>query len=121
MPEFPRDRPHLFIPGNGRGERFTTRGTMRTPPPPEQDPREHGNRIAAALTHAITAGRQRIHDRDPELEVGSAGFYLQFELDSRDDVAVEKLENKRQEIELVAVRGPETPDGPISATSIPRL
>ena len=116
MPEFPRQFPHLYISGGGRSERYTTRASLRTPPPPERDPAQHGRKLEGEIARAIALGRQQIAERNPDIARGAPGFYLQFDLSAQEAVALEKLENKRQEIELLAVQEPETPEEPLRAT-----
>lgn len=116
MAELPRDLPHLYMAGGGRSEPYTSQGSGRTPIPPERNREAHARALQAALTQAVTVGREQITNRDPAIATGTPGFYLQFELDPHDTTAVEKLENRQQKIEVVAVREPRLPDEPLSAT-----
>ncbi len=116
MPVLPRDRPHLYLSGGGRSEPYTSKGSGRTPPPPERDRAAHARALEAALTQALQDGRRQLEERALNIASGTPGFYLQFELDPHDTTAVEKLENRQQKIELVAVREPHAAEEPLSAT-----
>ena len=95
---------------------YTSPGSGRTPIPPERNRDAHARALQAALTHAVTIGREQIANRDPDIASGTPGFYLQFETNPHDTIAVEKLENRQQRIEVVAVCEPRAPEEPLSAT-----
>ena len=114
MAERPREFPHLYLRGGGRSERYTTRGSGRTPLPPHRDREAHARKLERALDAAISAAQQQRAQRGGQL--GEPGFYLEFELTPADLVAVEKLANRQQKIEILAVRPSEDPNQPTRAT-----
>ena len=72
-----------------------------------------------ALTEAVRAGEALLATRDPVLQGGAPGFYLEFQLPTNQADAVDKLENRRGKspIELAAVRPLDTaPDEKVAAT-----
>jgi hypothetical protein len=77
---------------------------------------EHADRLFRALSLAIEVGQANIAARDPALEGGEAGFYLEFDIPVADREAVDSLENKPKGIELVAVRPVNSEDPTVSAT-----
>jgi hypothetical protein len=104
MPDLPRDRPHLYLRKNGRAEPYTS----KTPPPrsplPQRDRATHAQVVRSALDAALTLAEARRREREPDLAQGTPGFYLDFEIHPGSEVAADLLENRKKNIELVAVR-----------------
>ena len=98
--------PHIYLPGHGNREDFTSPrsggggGTI-----PERNRKQHAQRLEEMLTTAAVVARERIANRDPEISGGIPGFYLEFELPQSQQSVLDKLEYQgRNRIELVAVR-----------------
>ncbi len=68
------------------------------------------------MAKALADARERMAAREPTIEEGERGFYLEFRMPFAERAAVERLENKLKAIELVAVRAPAEGDGTVSAT-----
>jgi hypothetical protein len=108
MPEQPRVLPHIYIEASGVPEPYTSRAGGRTPVPPQRQREAHAERLLGALNAAL----QQVHGvradhaaQQPE----SSGFMLEFRLPAGAEKFLEKLEDRRQHIELLSVadRGPE--------------
>jgi len=104
MPDLRRDRPHLYLRKNGRPEPYTS----KTPPPrsplPQRDRATHAQAIRSTLDAALTMAEAWRREREPDLAQGTPGFYLDFEIHPGSEMAADLLENRRKNIELVAVR-----------------
>jgi hypothetical protein len=105
MSDQTRNLPHLYLSGNGESENYTSRGGGGgSLQPPIRDREDHATALQQALNQAINEARQKLDSRDPEISVGTRGFYLEFQIHADKINAFESLEDKRQKIELVAVR-----------------
>jgi subtilase family protein len=113
MPELPRDRPHIYLHGVGRPERYKTRQRAQTPPPPARDRVAHANALLNALNQALAGAHAQAQARG---DAGARGFYLQFELSPGNEDFVQNLEDRRQGIELVSVRRGLDDNAPAIAT-----
>jgi Subtilase family len=116
VPAAPRDRPHFHIEGGGQSELYTSPRLPIEGRPPFRARAAHAERILAAVVRAVGEARERMAVRDPGFAEGENGFYLEFEIPIADRIAVEGLENRPSEIELVAVRPPAQSDVTITAT-----
>ncbi len=101
MPEFPRDRPHLYLRNNRHPEAYTTRLRLRA----TLCPTRTGKRArpdSEALTVAPEAQLKPI-DKTAMLSyfAGTPGFYLDFEIPAGSEKAAELLENRLEHIKLV--------------------
>ncbi len=98
---------HIYLPGHGERENFTSprRGGSRGNIP-ERNREQHAQRLDEMLVAAVEAARIRIENRNPDISGGTPGFYLEFELPLSQRSVLDKLENRRGEehIELVAAR-----------------
>jgi hypothetical protein len=104
MPELPRDRPHIYLRNNGHSEPYTSKNPPPRQPLPQRERATHADVIRDALTVALAAvDADRLH-RDPELQAGTPGFYLDFEIPPGSEKAAELLESRLKHIELVAFR-----------------
>ena len=102
-----RPLPHIYLPGHGRREDFTSpRGGGGSGIIPERNREEHAHRLEEMLIEAVAAAEERIANRDPAISGGAPGFYLEFELLQTQQAVLDKLENKqgKQHIELLASR-----------------
>lgn len=104
MPEFPRELPHLYLPGRGRSETYTTKARGPRTEPPPRNREAHAQQLQAALARALSDAERLIASRPAEDAAGTPGFYLEFHLAPGAGDAAEKLEDRRKKIELVAVR-----------------
>lgn len=114
MPEFPRDLPHLYLRGSGKPERYRTK-LRPVYGLPVRDRAAHGTALRAALTRALNEADVRRQERNPDLLVGTPGFYLDFVIPDGSEHAAEMLENRSKGVELVAFRKENT-SGPGVAT-----
>jgi hypothetical protein len=118
MPDdFPRDRPHLFLPENGRAEPYRRpKQIMPARPFPIRDRAAHAAALEFAVGSAIAAARDQLSRRDPGVVAGTPGFYLEIEVPRDERGVVDQLANSRQKMEVVAVREPSEPDAPLFAS-----
>ena len=108
MPEQPRVLPNIYIEASGVPERYISKSGGRTPAPPERQRQEH----AATLLGALNAALRQVYGVRADHAVQgpeSSGFILEFRLPTGAEKFLEKLEDRRQHIELLSVadRGPE--------------
>ena len=118
MPDdFQRDRPHLFLRAHGETEPYRRPAQIIAPPLlPTRDRAQHAAELEHAIGTAISAGRRQLAERDPEVAVGTPGFYLEVQLPANEITGVDQLADRRQKMELVAVREPTEPGTPVVAS-----
>ena len=112
----PRDRPHIYIEGGGENEPYTSPRLVLTGLPPARARAAHSARLKRAVDDAIAQARVLMAAREDGIAEGEAGFYLQFDIPVDHQTAIDSLENKNKEIELVAVRPAAEGDMTLSAT-----
>lgn len=117
MPDYQRNLPNFYIPENGVSENYTSpkQGGRQKPLPP-RNRREHAEALRQAFEQALEAYKQQKLLREPVLAVGEPGFYLEFQLQKSELEALEKLEDSRKRIELVAVRKSDDTNETVLAT-----
>jgi hypothetical protein len=119
MPEYnTRSLRHIYLPGHGDRESFTSPLTPRSQDAiPERDRAYHAAALDRALTEALAAADAQINARNANIAGGSQGFYLEFELPASQAPLLDKLEDRRgkQHIELVSVH-PGQAEDKIAAT-----
>lgn len=115
-----RTLPHIFLPGHGDREDFTSPfgggGDMALP---ARNRAQHAAKLRRDIRAAVNAAEAQMAQRDPDIAQGVEGFYLEFEIPAAQAAIVDKLENKRgrNPIELVAVRpAPDDPEEHVLAT-----
>lgn len=113
MPDdFPRDRPHLFLRANGETEPYRRPNqVINAPALPDRDRAAHAAALEQAIGTALAAARQQMADRDAAIAAGTPGFYLEVELPGAERAGVDQLADRRQKMEVVAVREPAVPGG----------
>ncbi|GAA5437714.1 S8 family peptidase (plasmid) [Deinococcus aquaticus] len=101
MSDTPRDRQHVYLERVGKPLPFSRRGGGG-PEPVERDRARHAARLEAALTQAVKAS---LGQRDPAMQVGLQGTYLDFEFASRDAAKdlLKSLDSKRPGMNLASV------------------
>ena len=103
MPELPRNLAHIYVQGTGQSEAYVSKGGGKTPPPPSRDRGSHAEFLLHSLNVALAQARAGIRaDRAPG-DHGTDGFVLEFRLPLGQEKFVEKLEDRRQRIELLSV------------------
>lgn len=72
---------HIFLQGHGQREDFTSPrsggGGQNIPP---RNRAQHARQIERVLTQALAAANEQIQARDAEIEGGTPGFYLEFDI-----------------------------------------
>lgn len=117
MPDYQRNLPNFYILENGVSENYTSpKQGRRQKPLPQRNRREHAEALLKAFEQALEDYKQQKLLREPELAVGKLGFYLEFQLQKSESETLEKLEDSRKRIELVAVRSINDTDQTVSAT-----
>ena len=119
MPEFPHDLPHLYLRGNGRPERYTSKRRPGAHQLPPRDRAGHAETLRMAITGAFAADHVRRQERDPNVAAGTLGVYLDFEIPPGSESAIERLEDRRKHIELVAVRQPSETSPALATVFVP--
>ncbi|MEG4004689.1 S8 family peptidase [Microcoleus sp. Pol11C1] len=117
MPKYQRNLPNFYIVVKGDSQNYTYRGgggNKKSFPPRNRI--EHAETLQQALEKALENYQQQKLLREPEIAVGEAGFYLEFQLPKSELKAVELLENKPKKIELLAVHSSDEADETVSAT-----
>lgn len=117
MSDQPRRFPHIYLPENGKSEKYTR------PPSgggssshPQRDRAAHARTLELAIGKAVQKARQQLDSRQPEVAAGVPGFYLEFQVQADGANAFEKLENRTKKIELVAVNQIPEQEGMVAAT-----
>ena len=118
MPDdFPRDRPHLFLGANGETEPYRRPAqVINAPVLPQRDRVAHAAALEQAIGTALMAARQQLADRDAAIAAGTPGFYLEVELPASERAGLDQLADRRQKMEVVAVREPTVIGGPLLAS-----
>lgn len=106
MAKAPRDRPHFLVQGGGESEIYTSPRRGNSGLPPARVRAAHAAKLKQALGVAIAGARQQLEARSPDVAEGEPGFYLDFEVPVDHQAALDGLENRRRQIELVAVHPP---------------
>ena len=77
-----RLRPHIYLPGQGQAQRYTAHpaGGGEGGELPARNRAAHAEQLTMALTEAVMAGEALLAARDPILQGGAPGFYLEFQL-----------------------------------------
>lgn len=119
MPELPRNLPHIYLRGSGRPEPYITRRRARGRPLPPRDRRVHAETLGSAIAQALSVAESRRAERDPNLQAGTPGFYLEFEIPNGAEIAAELLENRRKQIELVALRPASEAESALATVFVP--
>jgi hypothetical protein len=113
MADEQRQLSHIYLPGNGAREDFTSpRSGGGSGHLPQRDRAQHAQQLEQLLAAAVAAAEEQIAARDPEIAGGTPGFYLEFDIPQAQQAVLDKLENRRgqEQIELVAARqSPENP------------
>ena len=101
-----RQLPHIYLPGHGHREDFTSpRRGGGSGVIPERNRIQHARRLEKMLIEAISTAKDRIVHRDSEISGGTPGFYLEFEVPEAQQDVLDKLEYQgRNRVELVAAR-----------------
>ena len=115
-----RTLPHIYLEDHGEREEFTSprSGGAGVGLPP-RNRGQHARQIERALTQALAAADRQIQARDANIEGGTPGFYLEFDIPMEQRPLLDRLEDRRgrQNIDLVSVRpSGADPENLISAT-----
>jgi len=113
-----RSLPHIYLPGHGENEAFTSPRSGRQKAPPVRDRAQHAARLEQALIQALANADAQIAARDATISGGTEGFYLEFDLPTAQVDILDSLEDRRgrEHIELVSVHPSPTEADKVSAT-----
>jgi len=115
--DFPRDRPHFFLRGNGETEAYRRPKQMIPPAAlPGRDRAAHAAALELAIGTALAAAREQMATRDDAIGTGAPGFYLEMQLPPTERSGIDQLADRRQKMEVVAVREPTEPGAPLLAS-----
>ncbi len=117
MPDPRRNLANFYIKENGISENYTSpkQGGGRKPLP-FRNRREHAEALRFAFEQVLEDYRKQKLSKEPELAEGEPGFYLEIQIQKNELEALEKLEDRRKKIELLAVRVDDESEETISAT-----
>lgn len=119
MPDYEtRSLRHIYLPGYGDSEAFTSPQRGDAIDVPARNRARHAAALEQALTRALADADAQIAARDATIAGGTRGFYLEFELPSSQAGVLDRLEDRRgkQHIELVAVHPSPTQADKVAAT-----
>ncbi len=115
--DFPRNRPHIHLLNTGIREAYRRPKQRIEPSPlPARDRAAHAAALMLSIEQAVESARQQIAARNAQLSVGIPGFYLEIDLPSSERTGLDQLTDRRQNMELVAVKEPVQPGGPLTAS-----
>ena len=90
--------------------------SSRRPGLPQRQRAAHAEALAQAVGQALDAARQQMAARDAGVAVGTPGFYLEVQLPGTERAGLDLLADRRQHMEVVAVREPAHPGDPLLAS-----
>jgi hypothetical protein len=115
--DFPRNRPHLLLVGNGDTEAYRRPNQkIDAPALPARNRAAHAAALERAIGAALGAARRQRAVRDDRASVGEPGFYLEVQLPGTERAAIDQLADRRQKMEVVSVREPSEPGAPLLAS-----
>lgn len=117
MPKYQRNLPNFYIAAKGDSQNYTSPGGgggKKSFPPRNRI--QHAETLKQAFEKALENYQQQKLLREPELSVEEAGFYLEFQIPKSELIALDSLENKTKNIELVAVKSSDESEETVSAT-----
>jgi len=103
MPELPRNLAHIYVQGTGQSEAYVSKAGGKTPPPPARNREAHASFLLRSLNIALAQAAAGIRAGRAPDDHGTDGFVLEFRLPLGQEKFVEKLEDRRQRIELLSV------------------
>ncbi|QLE56962.1 S8 family peptidase [Nostoc sp. TCL26-01] len=117
MPDYQRNLPNFYIVVKGDSQSYTyPTKPVNKKPLPYRNRIKHAENLQQAFEKALENYQQQKPLREAELAVGEVGFYLEFQIQKSELKAVELLENKPKQIELLAVHSSDKADEIVSAT-----
>src|SRR5215471_4753264 len=116
MAAFDRNLPHLPLEGRAVPEPYTSRQQGRNAPDPIRHRRTHAAALLRSLNEALASVQRHVR-RPADAEHGEPAFYLEFRLPQGNEDFADKLEDRRRNIELAAVKT--TADGVIATVRVP--
>lgn len=103
MPQLPRTVPHIYVENSGQPEPYTSKSGGRTPAPPTRDRAAHAEGLLRSLSGVLQEVQSGIEADVVENRRDPRGFVLEFRMPLGSENFVEKLEDRRQHIELLSV------------------
>lgn len=113
-----RLHPHIYIQGKAAYQDYTAHqgGGDGGNGIPKRDRADHAAALTLALTKIVQQGETIIANRDPTLEGGTKGFYVEFTLSAAQADIVDKLENRQGKFPIELINVHSQPDGQVAAT-----
>lgn len=103
MPELPRNLAHIYVRDTGQSETYVSKARGKTPPPPTRDREAHARFLLDSLNVALAQATVGVHADRATGDPTADGFVLEFRLPLGEERFVEKLEDRKQQIELLSV------------------
>ena len=103
MPELPRSLAHIYVRDTGQSEAYVSKAGGKTRPPPARDREAHAQFLLHSLNVALAQATAGIRVGRAPGDHRAGGFVLEFRLPLGQEKFVEKLEDRKQRIELLSV------------------
>jgi hypothetical protein len=118
MSDRSRKFPHIYLPDNGKSEKYTRppKGGGDDSPAPLRDRAAHAQALELSIGAAIQQARQQMDSREPGIADEGKGFYLEFQILADGANAFQQLGDRKKKIELVTVKKIPNREGMVSAT-----
>jgi Subtilase family len=118
MPALPRNLPHLFTENNGQPEAYVSPAGGNTSSAPARERALHADALLRSLNTALAQIQTGLQAERAPGDTDPSGFMLEFRMPAGAEKFVQKLEDRRQHIELLSVsnRGG---DGLVASVYVP--
>ena len=103
MPELPRNFQHIFVDDWAEPESYTSHSGGRNPAPPAREREAHAAALLRELNGALNQLQQPPQVTTIRDDQTSRGFILEFRMPLGSEKFVQKLEDRRKQIELLSV------------------
>lgn len=103
MPELPRTLSHIYVERTGQAEAYVSKAGGKNAPPPPRERRAHAEALLRSLNAALGEVQAGLEAHRAPGDAVPEGFLLEFRLPVGSEKFVERLEDRRQKIELLSV------------------
>lgn len=116
-----KNYPHVFVEDSATTEEYIYPGGGSSDKPlPARDRKAHANRLLASLDRARSEAARRREELEPLVLPAKKGMHCEFESEPGFELELKSLEDRRQGIQLVAVRpAPDRGDVQLATVFVP--